>query len=107
MNLDIAEKVYARKGVPETVEGQRALLREAGYQNLGRTPLSQCSNRQVYAVAARVYETARKTMEEYRRNAEMRACQASWSERLYDMFNIPRSEWGDVDPSDLEAELLK
>jgi hypothetical protein len=96
-------------GVPRTRAEQEELIRSVYPQgHLHHRPLSQCRDQQIYRVAERLYEEAHAIIREDRE--EIRAewiarCEEEYARHLFEIFNIPPSEWEDTDPADLEALL--
>ena len=63
MNTRQAKRIIAYNRVPQDRVGQEALIREMGYTKLrGKKKIANCSDAQIYSVAANLYRRADKVL---------------------------------------------
>ena len=111
MNINQAFKILDYGTVPTDRDGQEELIR-IRYNTLNRRPLYSCSDKQIYAVARRLFIEAavvcsKLELELAGINQEIRLeeCQENYNRSLYAAFNINPDSW--VDHSELERQLLE
>ncbi len=98
--------------VPQDRTSQETLIR-IRYTKLRGTPLDQCSQGQIHAVAEKMFHESylRVNGVSYREAFEVPQCRNDYHTRLYDMFNIPAEQRnssvsGYIHPGELEKRLL-
>ncbi|MBI2666140.1 hypothetical protein HYX13_00860 [Candidatus Woesearchaeota archaeon] len=96
------------KTFPETRTQQVELLQSIGYHYLrGGVHLSRCKDKQVRAVAYRVFKDADKVVLEEVHFLKSQIAREEYWNSLYDNFNIPEEQREDIFPADLEEMLLE
>ncbi|MDP3990489.1 MAG: hypothetical protein Q8Q01_04780 [archaeon] len=111
MTEDRARLVLEYTQFPNNTYGCIDLIKRAGHEhintNRGLVPLErETSDDRIRAYAHRLYEEAQIVLGR-KLSPRMQAVTDHWYNHLYEIFNIPPEQRGDVVPSDLEAELLK
>ncbi|HIG92885.1 TPA: hypothetical protein HA242_02445 [Candidatus Woesearchaeota archaeon] len=117
MNSEQARLIRNYERVPTTRGSQIGLLMVMGYTKLCGRPLEMCEDKQIHAVARRLYQKAldfklppELSSEEQLRNQRksfLARDYRAWADNLYEIFNIQPNQRDRYSPADLEAQLLE